>query len=122
MIKTIAIFLLFVSSITMNAQNSDLLKGKWIFKKALNKEVDELGKQTLNSHIINKMTFEFKNNAEFIAFMMGQNMTEKWTLSKNSKVITLNTTDGKFELSILKLAQKEMLLRLGLGEFLMQKN
>ncbi|KFF16053.1 lipocalin family protein [Flavobacterium hydatis] len=120
-IKTIAIFVLFLSSIAINAQNSDLLKGKWVFKKALNKEVDELGKKTLNSDIINKMTFEFKSNDEFVAFLMGQNANGKWTLSKNSKVIILNSIDGKFELSILKLTKTELILKLGLGEFLMNK-
>ncbi|OXA97926.1 hypothetical protein B0A62_01650 [Flavobacterium hydatis] len=119
--KTIAIFVLFLSSIAINAQNSDLLKGKWVFKKALNKEVDELGKKTLNSDIINKMTFEFKSNDEFVAFLMGQNANGKWTLSKNSKVIILNSIDGKFELSILKLTKTELILKLGLGEFLMNK-
>jgi hypothetical protein len=70
---------------TLNAQTSEVLNGKWIFKKALNKEVDNLGRKTLNSEIINKMTFEFKSNDKFVAFAFGQNMNGKWSLSKDSK-------------------------------------
>jgi hypothetical protein len=36
------------------------LQGKWILKKALNKEVDDLGRQTLKADIINKMTLSLK--------------------------------------------------------------
>ncbi|NEU06886.1 hypothetical protein GZH53_01055 [Flavihumibacter sp. R14] len=121
MIKTITIFFFFLLSITLTAQSSELLNGKWVFKKALNKEVDDLGRKTLKSDIINKMTFEFKSNSEFSAFAFGQNMNGKWALSKNAKVITLSTGEEKFELLILKLTESELILKFGLGEFLMKK-
>ncbi|MES2240163.1 MAG: hypothetical protein V4497_07875 [Bacteroidota bacterium] len=121
MTKTITIFLFLISTITLSAQNSELIKGKWIFKKALNKEVDAAGRKTLKSDIINKMTFEFKNNNEFTAFAFGQNMNGKWILTKNLKTIVLNAENEKFELLILKLTESELILKLGLGEFLMTK-
>jgi hypothetical protein len=40
--------------------------------KALNKEVDDLGRQTLKADIINKIDFEFKSNSEFNAFAFGK--------------------------------------------------
>lgn len=121
MAKKITILLFLIASITLSAQNSEDLKGKWIFKKALNKEVDADGKKDLKSYIINKMTFEFKNDSEFTAFAFGQNMNGKWTLSKDLKTIILNAENEKFELSILKLSESELVLKLGLGEFLMKK-
>jgi hypothetical protein len=121
MVKKITILLFLIASITLSAQNSEDLKGKWIFKKALNKEVDADGKKDLKAYIINKMTFEFKNNNEFTAFAFGQNMNGKWTLTKNLKTIILNAENEKFELSILKLTESELILKLGLGEFLMKK-
>jgi hypothetical protein len=121
MVKIMTLFFFFASSITLNAQNSELLNGKWIFKKALNKEVDDLGRKTLKAALINKMTFEFRSDGEFVAFAFGQNMNGKWTLSTNSKMIILNTGKEKLEFSILKLTEIELILKLGLGEFLMKK-
>ena len=121
MVKTILILLFSVFSITVSAQNAEVLKGKWIFKKALNKEVDADGRKDLKAFIINKMTFEFKNNDDFTAFAFGQNMNGKWKLTKDLKTIILNAENEKFELLILKLTERELILKLGLGEFLMSK-
>lgn len=52
---------------------------------------------------------------------IGQNMFGKWTLSKNLKVITLNTGKDKLNLSVLKLTETEFILKLGLDEFLIKK-
>ncbi|GEL11802.1 hypothetical protein FGL01_25410 [Flavobacterium glycines] len=107
---------------TLSAQSTVNLEGKWIFKKALNKEVDDLGRKTLKADIINKMTFEFKNNSEFNAFAFGQNMNGKWSFNEKTKLITLITSEKeKFNLLILKLTETEVILKLGLGEFLMKK-
>jgi hypothetical protein len=48
-------------------------------------------------------------------------MNGKWTLTKDVKTIILNAENEKFELSILKLTESELILKLGLGEFLMKK-
>jgi hypothetical protein len=106
---------------TVNAQNSELLNGKWIFKEATNKGIDKLGRESLKSDIINKMTFEFKTNGDFVAFAFGQNMDGKWAFSNNSKSIILDTGTEKFELIILELTENRLALKLGLGEFLMKK-
>lgn len=108
-------------SVNLIAQNYEPLNGKWIFKKALNKEVDAAGRKTLKSDIINKMTFEFKNNNNFTAFAFGQNMSGTWKYSKDLKTISLNVDKEKFEILILKLTESEIILKIGLGEFLMKK-
>ncbi|MNQ65358.1 hypothetical protein D3C85_798110 [compost metagenome] len=115
-------FFFLVVSMTLSAQSTGNLQGKWIFKKALNKEVDDLGRQTLKADIINKMTFEFKSNNEFNAFAFGQNMNGKWSFNEKKNMITLITPEKEeFNLLILKLTETEVILKLGLGEFLMKK-
>lgn len=120
--KNIIMFFFLLVSMSLSAQSAGNLQGKWIFKKALNKEVDDLGRQTLKADIINKMTFEFKSNSEFNAFAFGQNMKGKWSFNEKTKLITLITPEKEeFNLLILKLNETEVILKLGLGEFLMKK-
>jgi hypothetical protein len=120
--KNIAMFFFLLVSLTLSAQSAGNLQGKWIFKKALNKEVDDLGRQSLKADIINKMTFEFKSNNEFNAFAFGQNIKGKWSYNEKQKRITLSTPEKEeFNLLILKLTETEVILKLGLGEFLMKK-
>jgi hypothetical protein len=121
MLKLITLFLFIGFYTTSNAQNSKLLEGKWIFKEALNKGIDDLGRKTLKSDIINKMTFEFRPNGDFVAFAFGENMNGNWLLSTNSKSIVLNTEKEKYEFIILELTGNRLLLKMGLGEFLMKK-
>lgn len=121
MLRKITIIFLLISSLNLIAQNYKPLNGKWIFKKALNKEVDDDGRKTLKSDIINKMTFEFMSNNNFIAFAFGQNMKGTWKISEDLKVIDLNVDNEKIQILILKLNESEIILKIGLGEFLMKK-
>ena len=121
MSKLFTIFLFIAFSLNCNSQNTELLKGKWVFKKALNKGVDALGKETLKNDIINKMTFDFKSNGDFVAFAFGEKMHGTWLLSKDSKVIILATEKEKHNFSIMELNPKQLILKVGLGEFLMEK-
>lgn len=121
MLKTITIFILFGFYANSNAQTAELLKGKWIFKDAVNKGIDDAGRETLNSKIINKLTFEFKDNGKFTAFLMGQNQNGNWSLTDNSKSIILKTIDANVEIIILELTKTKLKLKLGLGTFIMQK-
>jgi hypothetical protein len=121
MIKVLAIFCFLITSITLNAQNSELIKGKWIFKKAINKEVDKLGRKSLKSEVIDKWNIEFKNDGDFDGFFFGEKMNGKWTLSNKSEMINLEASQGKFVFKILKLTENELILKFGLGEFIMKK-
>ena len=119
-ILTIIVFTLL--TLAVNAQNNELLIGKWVFKDAYKKEkIDEAGLQMLKTDIINKMTFDFKQNSTFSSFVMGETMNGTWLLTKDSKNVILKTPDGQFEFKILKLTKTELALKLGLGEFLMIK-
>lgn len=113
-------FILFIS-LCAQSQNSKLILGKWVFKEALNKEVDELGRKTLKEQVINKMTYEFKSNEEFIWFGMGEISNGKWSLAKDQNSIIAIVGKDKMIFKIIKLTQDEMILKMGLGEFLMKR-
>lgn len=121
MIRTIILFMVIGFYTNTYAQNKELLKEKWLFKEAVNKGIDKSGRETLNNQIINKLTFEFKDNVEFSAFLMGQNEKGTWILNEKTKNIILTTSDAKFEIAILELSNTELKLKLGLGIFIMQK-
>jgi hypothetical protein len=121
--KIILILFFATFSSCVNAQNSELLKGKWVFKDAYHKEkIDKAGLKSLKKDIINKMTFEFKNDGDFIAYAFGQNMNGKWSMKENSKTILLTTDEKeKFTFVILEITKTRLGLKMGLGEFLMTK-
>ncbi|MDX6745792.1 hypothetical protein SHK09_03230 [Polaribacter sp. PL03] len=115
------IFFLFIGT-NINAQKADLISGKWIFKKALNKEVDEAGMAFMKAEVIDKWKFVFKPNGEFETYMMREKATGKWKLSSDSKNIILTGIEGGLkEFKILKSSKDELILKLGLGEFLLKK-
>lgn len=119
--KIFTVFVFLIISFSLNAQTADVLKGKWIFKKALNKGIDARGRKDLNAHVIDKMSLEFKSNSAFTGYILGQNMVGKWALSKDSKALILNASGEKMEFEILKLTETELILKIGLGIFLMSK-
>jgi hypothetical protein len=103
------------------AQSSDLIQGKWVFREALNKGIDKEGKKSLKNDFINKMTFEFKSNGKFVGVLFGTSESGKWSLSQNSKTLTLSASSDSFTFQVRELSQKRLILKLGLGEFLMEK-
>ena len=120
--KVVVSVVLLFSTLSLSAQNTDLLIGKWVFKDAYNKEkADAAGLAQLNSDIINKMTFEFEGNGNYKAYVMGENTAGKWIRTKQEDGFILNTLDGPFKFKILKLTKSELALKIGLGEFLMVK-
>jgi len=123
-IKKIFFFLVLLISLKINAQSSNLLIGKWLFKEVYHKEkIDKDGLESLNTYFINKMAFNFIENGNFQALAMGQKMEGTWVLIDDSKKITLKTDVGEsFELIILELSKNRLGLKIGLGEFLMVKN
>jgi hypothetical protein len=120
MIKKITIVLFLLTSITLSAQNPQALIGKWVFKEALNKGIDKLGRQTLKKDVINKWTYEFKSTGEFI-WSAQQTVIGKWTLAKDSKSIILEIEGQKMEVLILEFTATRLVLKMGKGEFLMKK-
>lgn len=84
--KVFTILLFTFISITIHAQSNDLIIGSWTFKDAYNKEkIDQVGLAMLETEIISKMTFEFKDNGNFKAYMMGEYQNGTWTISKDKK-------------------------------------
>jgi hypothetical protein len=115
------LFFLFIGT-NINAQKADIIVGKWIFKKALNKEVDEAGMAFMKAEVIDKWKFDFKSNGKFETYMMREKATGEWKLSSDSKNIILTGIEGGLkEFEILKSNKDELILKLGLGEFLLKK-
>lgn len=119
--KVFFLFLFFAFFSIAQAQNSELIVGKWVFKQALNKGIDKEGRKSLKDFMIDKMTFLFEKNGDFEAYLMNENQRGKWSFKNNSKSIVLDTGVEKFELKILQLTKTRLVLKIGLGEFLMQK-
>ncbi len=108
--------------INVDAQNSDLIVGNWIFTKALNKGIDEAGKAYLEAEVIGKWNLDFKSDGKFNTSMMGEKTNGTWKFDSASKSIILSGVEGgpqKFK--VLKSTQSELILKLGLGEFLLTK-
>lgn len=122
-LKTVLTILLLSITINANSQIKDLIIGNWVFKDAYNKEkIDKAGLEMLNSEIINKMSFNFKSNGKFRAYIMGTKENGRWKFAEKSNKIILNISQGgPVELTILKLTKKELALKIGLGEFLMKR-
>ncbi|WBX75315.1 hypothetical protein PG911_11675 [Tenacibaculum ovolyticum] len=115
------LLILFIAT-NINAQKADLIVGKWVFKKALNKEVDKIGLAFMKAEVIDKWKFIFKSNGEFETYMMREKATGKWKLSSDYKNIILTGIEGGLkEFRILKSTKDELILKLGLGEFLLKK-
>lgn len=119
--KVFFLYVFFAFFSIAQAQNSELIVGKWVFKQALNKGIDKEGRKSLKDFMIDKMTFLFEKNGDFEAYLMNENQRGKWSFKNNSKSIVLDTGVEKFELKILQLTKTRLVLKIGLGEFLMQK-
>ena len=114
--------LLFFAIINVNAQKTDSIVGKWIFKKAFNKDINQEGLAFIKAEVIDKWKLIFKSNGEFETYMMREEAKGSWKLSKDSKkIILLGLEGGPMEFEILKSTENELALKLGLGEFLLKR-
>lgn len=111
-----------ISQEKLNAPQKDLIVGNWIFKKVLNKDVDEQALEYLKAEIIDKWKYVFKSDGGFETYIMGEKETGKWKLSSDSKSIILFGIDEEtIEFVILRSTADELSLKLGLGEFLLKR-
>jgi hypothetical protein len=119
-IVSILLFLFII--INVNAQKTDLIIGTWVFKKALNKEIDKAGLAFMNAQVIDKWKFIFLSSGVFETYMMQEKASGNWTLSADSKSIILSGIEGgEKEFKILKSTKDELILKLGLGAFLLKR-
>ncbi len=121
--KKIILLLAFIFiTIHLNAQKSDLIVGNWVFTKALNKGIDDAGLAYIKSEVIGKWKFNFKSDGKFDTYMRGEQTSGTWSFDSNSNSITTSGTEGgPQEFKILKSTKGELVLKLGLGEFLLTK-
>lgn len=121
--KTYFTLLFLFVAVTMNAQKTDFIVGNWVFKEALNEDIDEAGLAYINSEVKDKWQFVFNPDGIFETYMMDEKETGEWKLSADSKNIMIITgiEDGPTKFEILKSTQNELALKLGLGEFLLKR-
>ena len=118
------LFLLYILFIvfSINAQNPDPIFGNWVFTKALNKGIDEAGKKFLEAEVIGKWKFNFKSDGKFDTNMMGEIASGTWKFDETSKSIIITEIEGETQkFKVLKSTPNELILKLGLGEFILKK-
>lgn len=120
--KIISLIAFLTISINIYAQKPDSIIGNWVFAKALNKNIDEAGLETLNTQVIGKWKFEFNSDGKFSSYIMGEKTSGEWKLIMDSKTLVLTGIEGgPQELKILQSSENELSLKLGLGEFLLTR-
>lgn len=121
--KTYFTLLFLLVAVTMNAQKTDLIVGNWVFKEALNEDIDEAGLAYINTEVKDKWHFIFNPDGTFETYMMNEKETGEWQISADSKNIMIITgiEDGPTNFEILRSSENELALKLGLGEFLLKR-
>jgi len=120
--KIIVLLSIIFITINLSAQKTDLIVGNWVFTKALNKEIDEAALAYLKTEVIGKWKFNFKSDGKFDTSMMGEKTSGTWNFDLNSNSVTISGAEGRSqEFKILKSTKSELILKLGLGEFLLTK-
>jgi hypothetical protein len=99
------------------AQSSDLIQGKWVLEKHWIKESTKR-KEIAKNDFINKMTFEFKS---MVSLSESSLEPLKMVLISKFKTLTLSASSDSFTFQVRELSQKRLILKLGLGEFLMER-
>ncbi|MGY3795718.1 lipocalin family protein [Aquimarina sp. 433] len=120
--KTIILLSFIFITINLCAQKSNLIVGNWVFTKPLNKGIDEAGLAFLEAEVIGKWKINFKPDGKFDTTMMGEQTDGTWNFDSNSNSITISGKEGEPQkFKILKSTKSELILKLGLGEFLLTK-
>lgn len=120
--KVFFTLLFLLAAVNTNAQNTDLVVGNWIFKQALNENIDEQGAAYLQTEVIDKWKFIFKSDGAFSTYMMDEEQAGTWKMSPDSKKIILSGLEGgPMEFEILRATGNELALRFGLGKFLLKR-
>jgi len=115
----IAFFLL---TYTTNAQDSDLISGRWVFTKVLNEKIDEASMAYLENEVLGKWEFHFLADGKFETTMMEGQSNGSWSHDTDAKTISIiDKQGGTQEFKILKSSQDTLALNLGTGKFLLTR-
>ena len=107
---------------TVKAQKSPLIIGKWVFTKALNKEVDAAGLAYMKAEVIGKWKMEFLPDGKFYTHMAGEKESGEWKLNTETNTLVIRGMEGgPQQFKILKSTENELSLKLGLGAFLLTR-
>ena len=120
--KILLLIALFFLSINIYAQNSNLIVGSWVFTSALNKGIDEESLASIKSDVVGKLFFNFKPDGKCKISLMGDIISGNWKFNSSSNSILVSSPGEEvMEFKILKSTQNELILKLGLGEFMLTR-
>ena len=118
--KNIFFFFLIAFSITTYAQDSKQLIGKWKYEDVYQKEkLDEKSIQMIQQFFTD-MTFEFKDEKNYEAFLMGKTEIGNWKIK--GKIIEMTSEKGKSgNIEIIDLKENRVVAKIGSGTFILVK-
>jgi len=94
--------------------------GKWTFKDVHNAEkIDPIALKQLREGAMSGLVIELEESGSYKASIMGQNTTGKWIM--NGKVLSLDSPEMPIEFIVFLSTETELGLKLGEGEFIMEK-
>ncbi len=120
--KLILLLLLTIGTVSHAQDVREMLIGKWVFKDVLKKEkMSKAGLHQLRTMVIGKYVFEFRENGEFVNTIDGVGLIGSWKLDEKTNTIAIVVPEFNDLMKILKISPGRLELKLGLGEFLMEK-
>ncbi|HEY0054289.1 MAG TPA: hypothetical protein VGB63_02940 [Pedobacter sp.] len=118
--KLLSLVFFLTFALNSNAQKTESLIGKWVFKDVYNKEeLDRAELLALRLHVIGKLTVELKSNGEFSGYLMGEHKNGTWSNEEPDTILLLTDDEEEIELIILELTKDRLVLKTDAGEFLM---
>jgi hypothetical protein len=118
--KLLSLVFLLTFALNSNAQKTESLIGKWVFKAIYNKdELDAAELLALRLHVIGKLSVELKSSGEFSGYLMGERKNGTWSNEDPDTILLLTDDEEEIELEILELKKDRMVLKIDAGEFLM---
>lgn len=118
--KLLSLVFLLTFALNSNAQKTESLIGRWVFKDVYNKdELNTAELLALRLHVIGKLTVELNSSGEFSGYLMGERKNGTWSNEESDTILLLTDDDEEIELTILELTKDRMVLKIDAGEFVM---
>jgi hypothetical protein len=106
----------------VNAQTASSLVGKWKYYDVYNKkDIDSTGLK-MAKVLFGEMTFYFKANGKYKAFVMNMNEEGKWNLDIEKRKIQLSSNKGSgTEIDFIEQTNDQLILAIGKGTMILKK-
>jgi hypothetical protein len=124
-IRIAIITLFFLGTVfSLNAQNSEMILGKWAFEDAAPEDkakMDSVGLKMLNM-FFGDLSLYFRKDGSYKMVMMGRADEGQWNWVKEPKSIKLNSNKGEgMQIDVLELTDMTLVIKLPKGAFVLKK-